>query len=623
MVYRELDHDEHIILESRNVKFESISFDAILTNKRIHLNDSKKNVISSQNITLTTIRNVSTEENDIQDHFLLLSLVTDAGEKHQVVLTFARQAGVERKRECNEWAKKLKSLILPSTMFITPSDVPEVYREPLTQREGATPAQGTTTSRRTAKKKIENDRTVGPGVEKSPVAPESVETSSAPSGTFCSRCGNRVPLKSTFCNHCWTPIEQPSGPGQKPLPVISETQVPPRQTKPVVPKEQETAQAPTPQPLESESQFLDRSPFTGGGILNKRVMIFFILILSITAIILLTLTPAHSLSPTPPSVPPTSPSLSLIPPSVSPTPFSILYLDQFGVNGDGTDETTKLQTALDYARDHSIHTVIFPGSKVIIVSQKIIFPSGLNVIGNGSTIKLNDNNELSDVFVSIRENVHCTGLTFDGNWQNGSSDNGVRLFSGVVFDGNEVKNVRAYSVYLYDASNVRITNNTIHDSRQYGISTGGSDGPGSWGYNVTVSGNIISNCNQVGIKIRGASGAIITNNTISVPSVTTDSGDNTLSRGISLYSFDEPNEHIVISGNNITGIVGSGDTAGISSDDDNNTDITITGNYVTTCDQGIVIMFNNGVITGNTISHCGQSIINEGSGNIVMNNNVT
>jgi parallel beta-helix repeat protein len=344
-------------------------------------------------------------------------------------------------------------------------------------------------------------------------------------------------------------------------------------------------------------------------------MIFIILTLSIAAIILSTLTPAPSVSP---ALPPVSP----VPPLVSPTPFSTLYLDQFGINGDGTDETTQLQAALDYARDHSIHTVIFPGSKVIIVSQKIIFPAGLNIIGNNSTIKLNDNNELSDVFVSIRENVHCTGLIFDGNWQNGSSDNGVRLFSGTVFDGNEVKNVRAYSVYIYDASNVLITNNTIRDSRQYGICTGGSDGPGSWGYNITVSGNTLSNCNQVGIKIRGTSGAIITNNTIHIPSVTTDSGESTLSRGISLYSFDEPNVHIVISDNYLAGVVGSGDTAGISSDDDNNTDIIINDNYLTTCDEGIVIMFNNGIITGNTISHCGQSIVNEGSGNIVMNNNV-
>ena len=32
-----------------------------------------------------------------------------------------------------------------------------------------------------------------------------------PQVSFCSGCGNRVPLKSTFCNNCGTPIAQPSG----------------------------------------------------------------------------------------------------------------------------------------------------------------------------------------------------------------------------------------------------------------------------------------------------------------------------------------------------------------------------------------------------------------------------
>ena len=148
MGYPEMDHDEPIILESRNVKFKSISFDAILTNKRIHLTDSKKNVIPSQDIPLVTIKSVETGENAIRDHFLILALATDAGEKHQVVLTFARQAGVERKRECNEWAKKLKSLIPLSAPIIAPSDIPDSDRESLTKRDVPTQTQGTVTSTR-------------------------------------------------------------------------------------------------------------------------------------------------------------------------------------------------------------------------------------------------------------------------------------------------------------------------------------------------------------------------------------------------------------------------------------------------------------------------------------------
>ena len=167
-----MDEDERIILESRNVKFKSILFDAILTNKRIHLTDSKKNVIPSQDIALTSIRNIERGENAIRDHFLILSLITDAGEQHREVLTFARQSGVERKRECNEWAKKLKSLIPPPAPVISRSEVPEVEKEVVVKHEVPAPAQGTPASTHPAKKKIEITRPMRTVIEKSPVAPE-------------------------------------------------------------------------------------------------------------------------------------------------------------------------------------------------------------------------------------------------------------------------------------------------------------------------------------------------------------------------------------------------------------------------------------------------------------------
>ena len=235
MANLEMDPNEPIILESRNVKFKSILFDAILTGKRIHLTDSKKNVIPSQDIPLSIIRNVETGENAIRDHFLILSFVTDAGETHQVVLTFARQAGVERKRECNEWAKKLKSLIPVSAPVIAPPAVPESDRKTLTKREVPTPTQGTIISTQPAKKKIEIARQKGTIIEKSPEASQSEETPPSTNGNFCTRCGNRVPLKSTFCNYCRTPISQPSEPSPGPKPPVSETKVsvPPRQPHPL------------------------------------------------------------------------------------------------------------------------------------------------------------------------------------------------------------------------------------------------------------------------------------------------------------------------------------------------------------------------------------------------------
>jgi hypothetical protein len=226
MGYPELDHDESIILETRNVKFKSISLDAILTNKRIILIDSKKNVIPPQDISLASIRIVEMGENAIRDPFLLLILSTTMGEKRQMVITFSRQAGAERRRECNDWVKKLESLrpaLVPDTV---PADLPVLAAEPLKKPEVSPPAQAVVPGTRPVKKKIEIARPLSKIIEKIPVSPVPIETSSLPSGTFCSRCGNRVPLRSTFCNHCGTPIIHVPEQAGAPQPAVSQVQVP-------------------------------------------------------------------------------------------------------------------------------------------------------------------------------------------------------------------------------------------------------------------------------------------------------------------------------------------------------------------------------------------------------------
>jgi len=267
MGYPEPDHDEPIILKSRSVRYKSISFDAILTSRRIYLTASKNNVIPSQEINLASIRNIGTEENALRDHFLILSLVTEAGEKHQAVLTFARQAGVERKRECNEWVKKLKTLIPPSTPVITPSDVPELESKPSAKRDVPVPGQGTGTISRPVKKKVEIARQPVTVFYRGPVAAEPKETLSLPSGTFCSQCGNRIPLKSTFCNQCGTPVKPPSGSGEEPQPGLSAVpvSVQPPAPQPVVTKQEETVQHLTPAPRVSKDQKTVQPPLPEPG----------------------------------------------------------------------------------------------------------------------------------------------------------------------------------------------------------------------------------------------------------------------------------------------------------------------------------------------------------------------
>ena len=226
MGYPELDRDESIILETRNVKFKSILLDAILTNKRIILIDSKKNLIPPQEISLASIRIVEMGENAIRDPFLLLILRHATGEKSQMVITFSRQAGAERRRECTEWVKKLESTRPAPLPDTAPADLTVKGGEPLKKREVSPAAQTGVPGTRPVKKKIEIARPLSKIIEKSPVSPVPVETSSLPSGSFCSRCGNRVPVRSTFCNHCGTPIIHVPGQPGAPQPAVLQVQIP-------------------------------------------------------------------------------------------------------------------------------------------------------------------------------------------------------------------------------------------------------------------------------------------------------------------------------------------------------------------------------------------------------------
>jgi parallel beta-helix repeat protein len=304
---------------------------------------------------------------------------------------------------------------------------------------------------------------------------------------------------------------------------------------------------------------------------------------------------------------------------------SPLYLDQYGIKGDGSDEGAALQAALNYAASHSITTVIFPAGKVITIGSLRI-PEGLTLIGNGCTLKLKANSHTEGqpwTWIYVQEGVRVTGFKFDGNRFNGNgiNTNGLMLQGNNVFDNNEVFNVNSYAVFVYGnyPKDIRITNNYIHTIKQYGIDTGGSDGPYSWGYNVTVSGNTIADCGEVGIKIRGTKDSVISNNKVTV-GARNPGGDEP--SGIRLYSWDEPNTNVVIANNIVTGI-DQNPSACINSDDADNYKISITGNKVSHCYDGIDVQFNNGIITGNTIADCVKSITNGGSSNTVSNNSIT
>jgi len=299
---------------------------------------------------------------------------------------------------------------------------------------------------------------------------------------------------------------------------------------------------------------------------------------------------------------------------------STLYLTDFGIKGDGSDETAKLKSAFDYAASHSIKAIVFPAGKTIGINNYVETPENLEYIGNGCTIKLINNAVINheNCFIYFHAGSYVHNLIFDGNDANqgGTSTNGIMLYTNDRFENNEVKNVGAYSIYTYTGDNILINNNVVHDSRQYGIATSGEGFPSVSDYsnNITITNNIIYNCGQVGIKIRQTSNSLVKGNIITIPTSRYDDAPT----GIRLYSFDGANHHITITNNQISG-PGDGSIA-ISSDDSANSYISITNNQVTNANTGIKIKFNNGIITGNSITYRSTCIANSGSGNTVSGN---
>jgi len=228
----DLYSDESIRLTAENIIVKSAPFEAILTNKRIILVDSRKKHIPQQTILLATVRSVEMAENAIRDPVITLSVLTNTGATRQMVLTFSKKAGGDRKRECEEWIKILKDASASQTQTVSYTVAPSPQPEPKAEPEVITPPQIQMTSGSAVKKKIEIARPIkkiietgsvppkpietGPvppkPIETGPVPPKPIETTTLPQGSFCSRCGSRVPPGSAFCNHCGTKVVLPGEP---------------------------------------------------------------------------------------------------------------------------------------------------------------------------------------------------------------------------------------------------------------------------------------------------------------------------------------------------------------------------------------------------------------------------
>lgn len=212
MAYPDLYSDETVVLKAQNIKVKSVSFEAVLTTRRLILVDSKKHLIAPQEILLATIRDIEPGENAIRDPTITLSIITPTGSTRQMILTFSKMSGGERKRECDEWIKVIHQVIEASMRhpIMPDSQYPSApYPEPADTYPTSVNVEATNVPPvPSQKRKIEVAR---PGpikkiTDNAPTIPKPVETSTLPTGSFCNRCGSRVPPGSAFCNKCGTPV---------------------------------------------------------------------------------------------------------------------------------------------------------------------------------------------------------------------------------------------------------------------------------------------------------------------------------------------------------------------------------------------------------------------------------
>jgi hypothetical protein len=204
--YPELYSDERVVLQAQNVKVKSVLFEVVLTTRRLVLIDTKKNSIPPQEINLATLKDVESGENAIRDPTITISIITISGNTRQMVLTFSKISGGERRRECDEWVRALRQNIT-STVYHPVTQAPPKEAEPAPPAQPPVPPHRIDiTSTPPPKKRIEIARPMKKIVEAAPTMPVPVETTSLPTGSFCNRCGNRVPPESAFCNRCGTPV---------------------------------------------------------------------------------------------------------------------------------------------------------------------------------------------------------------------------------------------------------------------------------------------------------------------------------------------------------------------------------------------------------------------------------
>ncbi|HXX54941.1 MAG TPA: zinc-ribbon domain-containing protein [Methanoregula sp.] len=207
---------------------KSVPFEAILTNERLILVNSRDTLMPPQYLPLAAVMSMDTGENAIRDPTITFSVATEVGSTRQMVLTFSRQSGGERRRECDEWVKVLRERLGSFSGLPIHTGAPAF--EPVPAPQAPPVAQPAGLGSLTGKKRIEVARPMKKIIETVPAPQKPKETTSLPQGSFCSRCGSRVPPDSAFCNRCGTrvagPLDQVTTPAPQQEPGVQQVPVP-------------------------------------------------------------------------------------------------------------------------------------------------------------------------------------------------------------------------------------------------------------------------------------------------------------------------------------------------------------------------------------------------------------
>jgi hypothetical protein len=266
----ELQGDEQILIRTQAVHVKSISFEAILTNKRIILVDRLKNLLPPKEIPLATIQSIESGENAIRDLIITLGVITKAGGARQMVLTFSREGGGNRVKERDEWVRQIRAYLTPSFEQVIRKVIPGMEAQSTGQDTAAphgirTPVPPSPEFLQPAKKTGEN-----PPETWQPPAPAPEPAAESILGTYCTRCGTKVPEGSGFCNKCGTritpageipqvPVSAPASstpvfmaPKERPIAIPRDT---PHETRPLKEVSQSIPSAPvSPKPIVPEQK---------------------------------------------------------------------------------------------------------------------------------------------------------------------------------------------------------------------------------------------------------------------------------------------------------------------------------------------------------------------------------